>query len=90
MLNALMALGNPNDPHHAPGLMFENVAVKHPVPRIIGDERNFDPFSGGDHDGVLPFAVPGWLAISGQDPEDVTMQVHRVPPHCLIVHLDDV
>jgi hypothetical protein len=64
--------------------MVGDVAVEHPVPRIVGDEADVRSFTRRDEDRAAPLAERVRLAVAGNHPEGVAVKVHRVPP-CRIV-----
>ena len=41
------SVGNADYAHHPSGHMLQNVAMKHPVTRIVGNEGDFDFFARG-------------------------------------------
>src|SRR4051812_37705835 len=69
--------------------MLEDVAVKHPVAGVVGDEGDFDTLARRQQDGVLPFPESGRLAVTGQHPKGVAVQVHGMVPSRLVGHRDD-
>src|SRR3546814_4086238 len=66
--------------HHAGLQVFEDVAVKHPVAGIVGDEGDVDPLPRCHEHGVLPFAEPRRCAVPGDHSERMTVQVARMGP----------
>lgn len=82
----MLESGNPYDAHHASGLMFEDVTVKHPVTRVVGDKRDLDLLARRHQHGVLPFAMLRRCAVPGNDPEAMAVQMHRVMPCGRVYH----
>src|SRR3546814_7011080 len=76
--------------HHPAGLVSEDVAVEHPVTRVISDEGDLDALVRCAQDSVLPFPVRGGCAVPGDHPEDVAVQVDRVPAGGLVAQVENV
>ncbi len=72
--------GDPHYSHHAAALMFQDVAVKHPVAWIVRDERDLHTFLRTHQDGVLPLLVSGGPAVTAEHPETVAVQVDWMMP----------
>src|SRR3546814_17131155 len=61
--------GHTDRAHHPAGLVSEDVAVEHPVTRVISDEGDLDALVRCAQDSVLPFPVRGGCAAPGDHPE---------------------
>src|SRR5262245_26249967 len=81
---------DPDHAHHAAFLVLKDVAVEHPVARVVGHESNLNLLAGGHQDGVLPFAIARGRTVATDDPEGVAVQVHGVPPCGLVAHGEHV
>src|SRR3546814_19106546 len=55
----LLRLAHPNHTHHARGLVLEDVAVDHPVARVVGYARGLDALVRPHPHRVLPPALAG-------------------------------
>ncbi len=69
---------NTDHPYHSTRLMFENVAVEHPVARIVCDENDLDPLARGHQHRVLPFAMHSGLPVPAKNPKGMAVHVDRV------------
>lgn len=49
--------------HHAAFLMFQDVAMKHPVAGIVRDQGDLDTFARRQQHRILPFLVAGRLPV---------------------------
>jgi hypothetical protein len=58
--------------------MFQHVAVDHPPAGVVGDEGDFDALVDADEHGVAQGLVRLLLAVSGEKPKGVTVQVDRM------------
>ena len=64
--------------HHARGRVLEVVAVVHPQPGVVGDERDPPRLAGAHVDGVEPQCALDGDAVAGQHQHVMPVQVHRV------------
>ena len=55
--------GDADHPHHAAFLMFQDVAMKHPVPGIVRNQGDLDTFARRQQHRILPFLIRGRLAV---------------------------
>src|SRR3546814_2695884 len=70
---------------HARGLVLEDVAVDHPVARVVGDERDLDALVRRHQHRVLPLAMAGRRPVAAQHPEGMAVQMDRVMPGGVVV-----
>src|SRR5262245_61976733 len=75
---------NTDDPHHPGFLVIGDMAVEHPVARVVGDEGDFDDLAGRNQCRIAPLATSSRFSVTADDAEAVPMPMHRVPPRGLI------